>query len=58
MIDLIERCSVWKNDNKFRLCQTEYVVLFIKDTQSVISGFRGDVNEICALLGYYAASNV
>jgi hypothetical protein len=25
--------------------------------QSVISGFRSDFDEICALLGYYAASN-
>jgi hypothetical protein len=24
----------------------------------MISGFRPDVNEICALLGYYAALNV
>jgi hypothetical protein len=25
--------------------------------QSVISGFRRDVDEICALLGYYTASS-
>jgi hypothetical protein len=28
-----------------------------KTVLSVISGFRRDADEICALLGYYAASN-
>jgi hypothetical protein len=28
-----------------------------KSIVSVISGFRRDVDETCALLGYYAASN-
>ena len=29
MIRLIETRSVWDNNNKYRLCQTEYVVLFM-----------------------------
>jgi hypothetical protein len=29
MIGLIKTCSVWKNSNIYRLCQTEYVVLFM-----------------------------
>jgi uncharacterized protein YvpB len=29
MIDLIETCSVWKNNNKYRLCHTEYAVIFV-----------------------------
>jgi hypothetical protein len=28
MIGWIETCSVWDNDDKYRVCQTEYVVLF------------------------------
>jgi hypothetical protein len=30
MIGLIETCSVWDNNNKYRLCQTEYTVLFMQ----------------------------
>jgi hypothetical protein len=29
MISLMETCSVWKNNNKYGLCQTEYVILFM-----------------------------
>jgi hypothetical protein len=28
MIRLVETCSDWKSNNKYRLCQTEYVALF------------------------------
>jgi hypothetical protein len=30
MSGMIETCSAWKNNDKWRLCQTEYVVLFMK----------------------------
>jgi hypothetical protein len=29
MTGLIGTCSVWKNNTKYRLCQAEYVALFI-----------------------------
>jgi hypothetical protein len=29
MICLIETCSVWDNNNKYSICQMEYVVLFM-----------------------------
>ena len=30
----------------------------LSEKKFVISGFHGDVDEICALLGYYAAASV
>ena len=37
--------------------ESVYKALIRKFVRTVISGFRRDVGEICALLGYYAASN-
>jgi hypothetical protein len=41
----------------FESRQKQKSLLFFKEsTSTLISGFRRDVDEICALLGYYAAS--
>jgi hypothetical protein len=39
-------------------CSTSHSLLYLINARSlVISGFRCELNEICAVLGFYAASN-
>jgi hypothetical protein len=46
------------NAFRFRLCRTKITDDLSEDFSTfVISGFRRDIDEICTLLGYYAASN-
>ena len=43
MIGLIETCSDWENYNKYMLCQSECVVLFVSLTEAglkMLAGFN------------------
>jgi hypothetical protein len=54
----LEKCRLANNDVKHRVISCG-VLQVVYDSQVAnkyeISGFRRDVDEICALLGYYAA---
>jgi hypothetical protein len=45
MIDLVETSGVSENDNKWRFCKTEYIVLFMKDLGKIRAGVFPDCNK-------------
>jgi hypothetical protein len=58
-VSLIPACfRLWQIILIIQFLLSKHFYVFINvSVKSVISGFRRDVDEICALLGYYTASN-
>jgi hypothetical protein len=52
------KCGTLELEETENSTHVRFVVEEVPDLQSLISGFRREVDEVCALMGCYAASSV